>query len=112
MEENEKNKNINLSEIEREINNKPNVSNMQNSRGNINANQFIIRWKDYALFQSYNSPIALIDYKNNTTYIFKDWDYSTTTGRYRNLFLRETKKETLAKLKSGEYIAVGFEVVQ
>lgn len=60
------------------------------------------------LFQSYSSPIALK--KNGKTYIFKDGDYSTTTGKYRNDFLGETKKETLAKLKSGEYIAVDFEV--
>ena len=32
------------------------------------------------------------------------WDYSSTTGRYRNKFLGETKKETQAKIDSGEYI--------
>jgi hypothetical protein len=32
------------------------------------------------------------------------WDYSTTTGKYRNQFLGETKKETQAKIDSGEYI--------
>ena len=32
------------------------------------------------------------------------WDYSVTTGKYRNIFLNETEKETEAKIKSGEYI--------
>ncbi|KKN75879.1 hypothetical protein LCGC14_0375870 [marine sediment metagenome] len=32
------------------------------------------------------------------------WDYSTTTGRYRNQFLGETKAETQKKIDSGEYI--------
>jgi hypothetical protein len=31
------------------------------------------------------------------------WDYSQTTGKYRNQFLGETKKETEAKIASGEY---------
>ena len=33
----------------------------------------------------------------------KYWDYSTTTGKYRNMFLGEDKPETLRKIKSGEY---------
>ena len=32
------------------------------------------------------------------------WDYSKTTGKYRNIFLNETKKDTEKKIKSGEYI--------
>ena len=32
------------------------------------------------------------------------WDYSTTTGKYRNMFLGETRKETEKKIKSGEYV--------
>jgi hypothetical protein len=72
-------------------------------------NQFIIYGKGWTLFQSYKSPIVLK--KEGKTYIFRDWDYSTTTGKYRNMFLMETKAETLKKLKSGEYIAVDFEVI-
>lgn len=33
----------------------------------------------------------------------KYWNYSKTTGVYRNIFLGETKKETENKIKSGEY---------
>ena len=86
------------------------VENMESSRGNTIANQFIIYGKDFKLFQSYNSPIAM--HKNGTTYIFKDWNYSNTTNKYRCSFLGEHKAETLKKLKSGEYIAVDFEVSQ
>jgi hypothetical protein len=103
----ESNKHKNIKKILEEL---PNVSNMENIRGNNEVkNQFIICGKGYTLFQSYKSPIALR--KGGRIYIFRDWDYSTTTGKYRNSFLGETKKETLKKLKSGEYIAVDFEVV-
>ncbi|KKM03661.1 hypothetical protein LCGC14_1772170 [marine sediment metagenome] len=32
------------------------------------------------------------------------WDYSKTTGKYRNIFLGENKAETQKKIDSGEYI--------
>ena len=97
MEESTKHENIN--KIIKEI---PNVENMRSSNGNDIPNQFIIRGNGFTLFQSYNSPIALN--KEGKTYIFKNWDYSVTTGKYRNIFLRENKRETEAKIKSGEYI--------
>lgn len=31
------------------------------------------------------------------------WNYSSTTGKYRNIFLNEDKKATEKKIKSGEY---------
>ncbi len=98
-------------EIQKILNNLPKVENMESPsyNGKEVPNQYIIKGDGFVLFQSYKSPIALIT-DNNKTYIFKDWDYSTTTGKYRNSFLNETKKETLVKLKSGEYIAVDFDV--
>lgn len=95
-------------EIQKILNNLSKVENMTSSGGREIPNQFIIRGCGYTLFQSYKSPIAM--FKDDKTYIFRDWDYSTTTGKYRNSFLGETKKETLEKLKSGEYIAIDFEV--
>ena len=86
------------------------VDNMQSSGGNTIPNQFIISGSDFKLFQSYSSPIALI--YNGVTYIFKDYDCSKTTGKYRNQFLNSTLKEINAKLKDGVYIAVDFEVTQ
>lgn len=96
-------------EIQNLMKNMVSVRNMSSLNGyGAIANQFIITGNDWTLFQSYNSPIALI--KGEKTYIFKAWDYSRTTGKYRNNFLGESKVETLKKLKSGEYIAVDFEV--
>lgn len=80
------------------------VSNVINYNNRSVPNQFIITGEDYILFQSYNSPIAMK--KGGKVYIFKDWDYSVTTGKYRNQFLGETKKETLKKIATGEYIKV------
>ena len=95
-------------EIKEIIKNMVKVENMRNSKGNDIPNQFIVYGKDFKLFQSYNSPIAM--FKGGKTYIFEDYDYSKTTGKYRNDFLNEGIADTRAKLKNGEYIAVDFEV--
>lgn len=74
-------------------------------------NQFLINIVDKSgngneYFQSYKS---IIGYKNYSVYpceivLDKDyWDYSVTTGKYRNQWLGETIAETRAKIKSGEY---------
>ena len=34
------------------------------------------------------------------------WDYSTTTGKYRNIFLNENKKLTETKIKNNTYLLV------
>ena len=94
-----------------------NVENMTNSNGNKVANQFIISEKGCGangnfirkeVFQSYDLVIVeRIIWRDGRIDVKIDdgsWDYSTTTGKYRNLFLGETKKETEAKIKSGEYI--------
>jgi hypothetical protein len=67
-------------------------------------NQFLIYTEDGVYFQSYNSIIAFKPYGNKKIRIGKDWDYSVTTGKYRNLFLNETKKDTEQNLKDGTYI--------
>jgi hypothetical protein len=78
------------------------VSNMTSSNGNKVANQFIIESEDGTYLQSYNS-IIVKDTKGKIYLDEKYWNYSTTTSKYRNLFLGETTKETLKKIKSGEY---------
>ena len=60
-------------------------------------------------FQSYRSLIAKI---TATGQIFLDknyWDYSRTTGKYRNIFLSETMAETKKRIKSGEYKLVDLQ---
>jgi hypothetical protein len=79
------------------------VQNMVSNRGNKIANQFIIYTDTGSIFQSYNSTIVKIDGEN--TYLDKTyWNYSKTTGKYRNIFLNESKKDTENKIKTGQYI--------
>ena len=69
------------------------------------ANQYIIYSKDYRVFQSYGSRIVAINKRTKQVYLDRTyWNYSKTTSKYRNIFLRETTKETEARIKSGEYI--------
>ena len=84
------------------------VRNMQSNNGNTIANQFIIATVNgkirQTIFQSYQSLIGIKCFHTRKTFLDKNfWDYSVTTGKYRNQFLNETKKETEAKIKSGEY---------
>ena len=62
------------------------VTNMTNSRGRKVPNQFIITNGNVYTFQSYNSIIAIVDFDNSTITIGSNWNYSTTTSRYRNAF--------------------------
>ena len=76
---------------------------MTSARGNTVPNQFIITDKGDEYFQSYKSIIA----KRSKGKIYLDdyyWDYSVTTGKYRNEFLGEGIAETRKKIASGEYI--------
>ena len=83
------------------------VKNMISSNGNSVPNQFIIKKtvaQGYELyFQSYDSIIACRTASGKIRLDKNFWDYSVTTGKYRNQFLNETKKETEAKIKSGVY---------
>ena len=89
------------------------VENMQNRMGKPVINQFIIKQIDReikrTIFQSYKSIIAVKVDNGDTFQIYLDndtWDYSSTTGRYRNVFLNEDIHETRKKIKSGEYLLV------
>ena len=92
------------------------VENMTSAKGNKIANQFIItdhgrgalgNFDERQTFQSYDSVIAVKTWwpgKLPRVELDREkWDYSTTTGKYRNLFLGETKAETQKKIDSGEY---------
>jgi hypothetical protein len=76
---------------------------MKNNKGNIVMNHFIIYVNNGIFFQSYDSIIA---FKSNEGKIFldeNDWNYSRTTGKYRNNFLNEGIEETRDKIKKGIY---------
>lgn len=79
------------------------VQNMISNRSNDVASQFIITDSKGTYFQSYNSMIVFKPRNGDKIQLGRDWEYSKTTGKYRNMFLGETKKETEAKLNSGEY---------
>jgi hypothetical protein len=80
------------------------VENFTNSRGNKVKNQFCILDNDVIYFQSYKSIIAKKDLRHDRITLDKNyWDYSTTTGRFRNLFLGENIAETRKKIQTGEY---------
>ena len=82
---------------------KTKVENMVSSKGNKIANQFLIYANSGVYFQSYRSVIAFKRPGKKTQIDSAYWDYSVTTGKYRSQFLNETKKETQAKIDSGEY---------
>jgi len=81
------------------------VENLESNRGNKIANQFEITASNGRYFQSYSSMIVFIPNDGGKVQLDeKHWDYSKTTGKYRNLFLGEDKKTTEAKIRSGEYL--------
>jgi hypothetical protein len=78
------------------------VQNFDGRNGKV-KNQFIITDGNKTIFQSYDSVIAIKE-NGKITLDEKFWDYSTTTGKYRNQFLNEEKKDTEKKIASGEYV--------
>ena len=97
------------------------VEQMTNRMGKPVVNQFIIHQQEgylkRTIFQSYNSIVATKVDDGDTFQIYLDkeyWDYSSTTGRYRNVFLGEDIHETRKKIKSGEYklVALNTDLVQ
>ena len=68
------------------------------------ANQNII-YDDFgnSFFQSYDTIIAKITNAGQTILDASYWDYSVTTGKYRNKFLNECIAETRKKIKKGLY---------
>lgn len=90
----------------------PRIQNMTSQYGNTIANQFELygvtaiingRHETGNVFQSYSPIIAFKSYDGRVFLDREKWDYSRTTGKYRNQFLRESKAETERKIASGEY---------
>ena len=80
------------------------VRNMESTKGNLVPNQFVIHTNDGVYFQSYQTIIAFVPFEGKIELDARMWDYSRTTGKYRNLFLMETKGETEKKIADGTYI--------
>lgn len=89
------------------------VENMTSARGNVVPNQFVITDGNRQTFQSYESTIIDVIYPCKIINIGRNWNYSVTTGKYRNLFFKDYAdgslyglhdKKTLEKaIKDGEY---------
>ena len=89
------------------------VRNMQSSSNNYVPNQFIITdTQGNEFFQSYNSLIAVRLSSGRVLLNADKWDYSVTTGRYRNIFLCEKMKQTKEKIKSAEYYLIPGDVLE
>ena len=71
-------------------------------------NQFLLYTPDGTYFQSYNSTIAFRNHDGKIQLDENTWDYSRTTGKYRNKFLGEYIELTRDKIKSGEYELVNL----
>ena len=91
------------------------VWNMESASGRKVANQFVITTGSTYTFQSYNSTIISIDFNNKLIVVYREWDYSRTTAKYRNMFMREyfaaldSKSEMEKAIASG--MVDGFRVV-
>jgi hypothetical protein len=90
------------------------TENMTSTNGNKVANQFTITDDNgNTFFQSYSSIIVKINSGDGNYDVELDqkyWNYSNTTGKYRNIFLNETIKDTRKKIKSGEYKLVDLNI--
>lgn len=81
------------------------VRNMRSNNGNKVANQFVImdEERNTITFQSYESEIIRIDYHASTITIFPHYDYSVTTNKYRNKFMRDYGFRDMDNKKDFEY---------
>ena len=86
------------------------ISQLINANGNATANQFVINFqsdvtkKPYVAFQSYQSRVCEISLDGGMGFdkVVKfgcDWDYSKTTMKHLNEFLRQNGCSVLASAK-------------
>lgn len=69
----------------------------------LGVNQYVIKSDGARIFQSYDTIIAIRT--GGMTILDEDnWDYSRTTGKYRNKFLDESKAVTEKKIKEKRYL--------
>lgn len=89
---------MNLQDIIKSL---PKIENMTSSNGNDVPNQFLIKGNNFCAFQSYSTIIAVEIYGKGIWLDEEKWDYSKTTGKYRNQFTGLDKAQTLAAIQEG-----------
>ena len=57
-------------------------------------------WDEWVV--DYNKPLVILDNLR--------WDYSTTTGKYRNIFLNEKKELTSKLIKTNTYLLANLNI--
>ena len=65
------------------------IQQLINDKMNPATNQFVIFDGNKIYFQSYQTTIARYDVVTNELVLSKDWNYSRTTTKHLNIFLRE-----------------------
>lgn len=73
------------------------IENMKSTKGNKVANQFIIEFGKFTVFQSYSTLIAVYEHENDTLYL-DEKKYSVTTSKYTNMFINEYQPLTISKV--------------
>ena len=92
------------------MNNMGSITSMLTRQGNKAANQFIIsdaviNGIQGEVFQSYKSIIAIKPSDGDKVILDSGyWDFSVTTGQYRNTFLGEGITTTREKILNGTYV--------
>jgi hypothetical protein len=79
------------------------VENMVSLKGNKVVNQFIIETTKGVYCQSYKSIIAFESIDGTVVLDKTYWDYSSTTRKYRNIFLGQNSTGIEARIKNGTY---------
>lgn len=64
-------------------------------------NHYLIHCKQYIVFQSYETAIAIVDNSNRSIRV-TDKKYSRTTSKYTNLFLNQYKNYTVFDVTEDE----------
>lgn len=80
----------------------------RSENGKAISNQYVIVDNNRYVFQSYDSIIAEIDFGQRVITLSDKWDFSRTTGKYRNKFFADyvffnslATKEGIAKALKG-----------
>tara|TARA_R110000824_G_scaffold71382_6_gene182709 strand:- start:3486 stop:3767 length:282 start_codon:yes stop_codon:yes gene_type:complete len=84
------------------------IEKMKTNFGNDSKDQVIVHDGDRSVFVSYGTPIAAIEVYSMgdfeaVTLDEEYWNYSATTGVYRNKFLGEGIADTRKKIENGTY---------